>query len=314
MSFLNKFQYHYHNKQLDALSNSENYIEILSYLENLSDDKKIFHDLSLKYVNHAIHSLSDDVSNKKIVWINSFIDEDKKYVLLFLESYLSKFNPLKQTIKSYQDEIDEILIKSEKIDFNTLINHSYFFQWMIINKQKSPYKFISNNLPFFSSEKNFNFSKPNITQSYIHVINHPYEVYKFIKKKNNYDQEIARNVFLNLDHKATLQEYKNSSFYLSKKGWHTNTQSWTDANVINSLKGKIISKRELKTNSYETLSSIILHLIQSGVEIDLNYDYVDDFVKNNPLDQDYFNDEISSKERKFLDKYVYDIIENYDPL
>ena len=314
MSFLNKFQYHYHNKQLDALSNSENYREILSYLENLSNDKKIFHDLSLKYVNDVIHSLSDDVSNKKIVWINSFMDEDKKYVLLFLESYLSKFNPLKQTIKSYQDEIDEILIKPEKIDFNTLINYSYFFQWMIINKQKSPYKFISNNLPFFSSEKNFNFSKPNITQSYIHVINHPYEVYKFIKNKNNNDQEIARNVFLNLDHKATLQEYKNSSFYLSKKGWHTNTQSWTDANVINSLKGKIISKRELKTNSYETLSSIILHLIQSGVEIDLNYDYVDDFVKNNPLDQDYFNDEISSKERKFLDKYVYDIIENYDPL
>ena len=115
MSFLNKFQYHYHNKQLDALSNSENYIEILSYLENLSDDKKIFHDLSLKYVNHVIHSLSDDVSNKKIVWINSFIDEDKKYVSLFLESYLSKFNPLKQTIKSYQDEIDEVLIKFEKV-------------------------------------------------------------------------------------------------------------------------------------------------------------------------------------------------------
>ena len=314
MSFLNKFQYHYHNKQLDALSNSENYKELLSYLEKLSNEKKIFHDLSFKYVNHVIHSLSDDVSNKKIVWINSFMDEDKKYVLLFLESYLSKFNPLKQTIKSYQDEIDEILIKPEKIDFNTLINHSYFFQWMIINKQKSPYKFISNSLPFFSTEKNFNFSKPNITQSYIHIINHPYEVYKFIKKNNQNDQEIARNIFLNLDHKATLQDYKNSSFYLSKKGWHTNTQSWTDANVINSLKGKIVSKKELQTNSYETLSSIILHLIQSGVEIDLNYDYVDDFVKNNPPGQNDFNDEISYKERKFLDKYVLNIIENYDPL
>ena len=314
MSFLNKFQYHYHNKYLDALSDSKNYSELLSYLEKLSNKKKIFHDLSFKYVNNAIQSLSDDVSNKKIVWINSYIDEDKKYVLSFLENYLSKFNHMSQTIKSYQDEIDEILIKSEKIDFNTLINHSYFFQWMIINKQKTPYKFISNNIPFFSTEKNFNFSKPNITQSYINIINHPYEVYKFIKKNNNNDQEIARNIFLNLDNKATLQEHKNSSFYLSKKGWHTNTQSWTDANVINSLKGKIISKKEIHTNSYETLSSIILHLIQSGVEIDLNYDYVDDFVKNNPIDQDDFNNEISSKERKFLDKYVYNIIENYDPL
>ena len=73
MSFLNKFQYHYHSRYLDELSNSENYLELLSYLEKLSNEKKIFHDLSFKYVNHAIHSLSDDVSNKKIVWINSFL-------------------------------------------------------------------------------------------------------------------------------------------------------------------------------------------------------------------------------------------------
>jgi len=314
MSFLNKFQYHYHSKYLDELSNSENYLELLSYLEKLSNEKKIFHDLSFKYVNHAIHSLSDDVSNKKIVWINSFLSEDKKYVLSFLESYLSNFNPLKQTINSYQDEINKILLKSEMIDLNTLINHSYFFQWMVINKQKSPYKFISNNLPFFSTKNNFNFSKSNITQAYVYIINHPYEVYKFLKRNNNNDQEIARNIFLNLDHKASLEEYNSSSFYLSKKGWHTNIQSWTDANVINSLKGKIISKKELHNNSYEVLSSIILHLIQSGVEMDLNYDLIDDFVKKNSLKQDDLYDEISSKEKKFLDKYVNDIIENYDPL
>jgi len=314
MSFLNKFQYHYHSKYLDELSNSENYLELLSYLEKLSNEKKIFHDLSFKYVNHAIHSLSNDVSNKKIVWINSFLSEDKKYVLSFMESYLSNFNPLKQTIKSYQYEINKILLKSEKIDLNTLINHSYFFQWMVINKQKSPYKFISNNLPFFSTEKNFNFSKSNITQAYVYIINHPYEVYKFLKRNNNNDQEVARNIFLNLDHKASLEEHNSSSFYLSKKGWHTNIQSWTDANVINSLKGKIISKKELHNNSYEVLSSIILHLIQSGVEIDLNYDLIDNFVKKNPLTQYDLDDEISSKEKKFLDKYVNDIIENYDPL
>ena len=314
MSFLNKFQYHYHSKQLDALFNSESYLELLSYLEKLPNDKKTFHDLSFKYVNHAIHSLTNDVSNKKIIWINSFLSEDKKYVLSFLESYLSHYDPLRQTIQSYQYEIDKILLKSEKVDFNTLINHSYFFQWMIINKQKSPYKFISNNLPFFSTEKNFNFSKPNITQAYVYIINHPYEVYKFIKQKNNNDQEIARNIFLNLDHKASLQEHTNSSFYLSKKGWHINTQSWTDANVINSLKGKIISKKELQDNSYDVLSSIILHLIQSGVDMDLNYDLIDNFIKKNPLIYDDLNDEISSKERKFLDKYVQDILDSYDTL
>ena len=137
MSFLNRFQYHYHSKYLDELSNSENYLELLSYLEKLSNKEKIFHDLSFKYVSHAIHSLSDDVSKKKIVWVNSFLTEDKMYVLSFLESYLSNFNPLKQIINSYQVEINKILLKSEKIDLNTLINHSYFFQWMVINKQNS---------------------------------------------------------------------------------------------------------------------------------------------------------------------------------
>ena len=296
------------------MSNNEKYSELLLYLEKLSDNKKIFHDLSFKYVNKAIHNLSGDVSKRQIVWINSFLNEDKKYVLAFLEYYLSNFNDLKQTIKSYQEEIDEILLKSEKIDFNTLINESYFFQWMIINKQNIPYKFISNNLAYFSTKKDYNFSKSNITQSYIHIISHPYDVYKFIKKNNNNDQEISRNIFLNLDQKSSLIKYKNSSFYLPTKGWHINTQSWTDANVVNSLKGKIISKKELLGNSYEVLSSIILHLIQSGVKIELNYELIDNFLNKNTIDKDSSYDEISSKEKKFLDKYVNEIIENYEPL
>ena len=314
MSFLKKFKYHYHSKQLEAFSNSKNYSEIVSYLENLSTEKKIFHDLSFKYINNAIHNLTDDISKKQIVWINSFLNEDKEYILCFIENYLSKFNSLKQIIKTYQEEIDEILLKSEQIDFNTLINHSYFFQWMIINKQNLPYKFISNDLPFFSTEENYNFSKSNITQAFIHIINHPYDVYKFIKKIHNNDSEIARNIFLNLDQKVTKQDFNKTSFYLSNKGWHIYTQSWTDANVVNSLKGKIITKKDIQNNSYEVLSSIILHLIQSGVQIELDYDLIDNFVKNNPYKDDNNYDEISTKEKKFLDQYVSDIIEIYDTL
>ena len=117
-----------------------------------------------------------------------------------------------------------------------------------------------------------------------------------------------------MDQRATLQDQNKTSFYLFRKGWHTNTESWTDANVVNSLKGKIISTKELKNNSYEVLSSIILHLIQSGVEIELDYDLIENFVKSNSYIENEFYEELSTKERKFLDKYVSDIIENYDLL
>ena len=184
MSFLNKYQYHYHSKHLENFITSKNYSEVFAYLEKISDNKKVFHDLSLKFVNQAINQSSQDVSKNKIVWINSFLPDDNKYVSSFIENYLLGFNHLKQSINSYQNEISDILIKSEKIDFNTLVNQSYFFQWMIINRQKLPFKFIKNNLPFFSTDDNYNFTKPSITQAYIFIINHPYNIYQSLKTKN----------------------------------------------------------------------------------------------------------------------------------
>ena len=81
------------------------------------------------------------------------------------------------------------------MDFNTLINESYFFQWMILNNSNHKSKFIFNNLPFFSSQNNFNFTKPNLSQSYVLILNDPYVVYQKIKTQNNNDQDIAKKYF-----------------------------------------------------------------------------------------------------------------------
>ena len=313
MSFLNKFQYHYHDKQIESLVKSKNYKGLFSYLESISDKKKIFHDLSLKNVSQAINQSSQDISKNKIVWINSFLSEDSDYFSLFFEYYLQNFELLKQKITSYKKAISEILLKAENVDFNTLVNQSYFFQWMILNnKEKRLYKFISNDLPFFSTENNFNFSKSNLSQSFIFIINHPYRIYQKIKKSNNNDQEIAKNIFLNLDNQASSEEIGKTNFSISRKGWHVHSQSWLDANVINSLRGKIISIKELSKEPYETLSSVILHLIQSGVKIDLNYDLIENFIKEYPVPKDEAYEDLSNKEIKFLDKYVNEIMGLYD--
>ncbi len=312
MSFLNKFQYHYHSKHVEDLINAKNYDNFFIYLQDLADKKKIFYDISLKYVAQAIRQSNKEVTNKKLVWINSFLEEDTNYIASFFEHYFKDDTSMQQEIVNYQTEIDNILQKDETIDFNVLINHSYFFQWMLISQSKHSFKFIKNQLPFFSTDEDLNFTKSNLSQSYIHLINNPYNVYQIIKNKNNNDQEVSRNIFLNLDKKALSEKIGKTNFSISKKGWHTHSQSWLDPNVINSLRGKTVSIKELFENTYETLSSIVMHLIQSGVNVDLNYDLIENFIKDNPTPHYGRSEDLSQKEVKFIDKYVSEIMASYD--
>ena len=96
-------------------------------LINLKSNKKLFHDLSLKYINDAINKSEQDISKCKIVWISSYLNEDYGYIASFIESYLSNFRLLNQKINSYQNEINNILINPEEINFNTLVNPSFLF-------------------------------------------------------------------------------------------------------------------------------------------------------------------------------------------
>ncbi len=312
MSFLNKFKYHYHLKHIDNLFEEKKYQEIFDYLCNIRSEEKLFYELSLKYISNSINSFNQDVLNKKIVWINTFLDNDSEYLRVFIQHYIQSLKNLKQDIKSYKYEIDQIVRSGEDINFNTLVNQSYFFQWMILNKHNVNFKFLQNEIPFFSSENNYNFTKQSLTQAYILILNNPYEVYSKIKKSVNQDQEIARNIFLNLDQKSQDDFHSKVNFKLPSKGWHIHTNSWSDQNVITSLRGKIISKKEIYNNTFETLSSVILHLIQSGVEMELNYDLIELFIKNNPIKDCQEDIELSNREKKFLSSYVDDAIDTYD--
>ena len=148
MSFLNKFKYHYHFKHIDNLfeeKNSGNF----EYLNKVRHEKKLFYDISLKYISNSINSFNQDISNKKIVWINTFYDNDSEYLRLFLEYYIKNFSNLEQDINSYKYEIDRIIQSNEVINFNTLVNQSYFFQWMIINEHNVKFKFLKMKFLFF---------------------------------------------------------------------------------------------------------------------------------------------------------------------
>ena len=312
MSFLNKFKYHYHLKHIDNLFEEQKYKEIFDYLNKIRHDERLYYELSLKYISNSINNYNQDVLNKKIVWINSFLNDDSDFIISFIHYYTQNIKFLRQDIKSYKYEIDQVVRNNEEITFNTLINQSYFFQWMIIDKHDVGFKFLQNEIPFFSSENNYNFTKQSLSQAYILILNNPYDVYTKIKKSVNQDQEIARNIFLNLDQKAQDDVYSKANFKFPSKGWHIHTDSWSDPNVLSSLRGKIISTKEIINNTYETLSSIILHLIQSGIQMELNYDLIESFVKDNPITNNYESVKISNKEKKFLSNYVDSAIDSFD--
>ena len=68
-----------------------------------------------------------------------------------------------------------------------------------------------------------NFSKHTLTRAYFFVIDHPYKVYQIIKNNNNGDQNIARNIFLNLDDHSEKLNINNTEIEINKKGWHTHS-------------------------------------------------------------------------------------------
>ena len=311
MSFLNNFRLQYHIKHIEKLLDEENFTEIFSYLGGLNKNDELFYYLSLKYISNFINKTNENILENKIIFINSFLDEDLDFCLRFLQYYFQNNNNTFGNISSYLSEVDAVIKKDELVDFNVLVNESYFFQWMLLNKHKDKYKFISNNLPFFSSQNNYNFTKASLTQSYLLVLNDPYAVYHKIKTQNNNDQEKARNIFLNLDNQPEKISIGKTNFLLTKKGWHINSQSWTDPNVLNSLRGKVILKKDLVNDTYDTLSSIILHLVQSGVKIELNYDLIESFINQNPISTEGTYD-ISNKEKKFIDQYTSQILDQYD--
>ena len=55
-----------------------------------------------------------------------------------------------------------------------------------------------------------------------------------------------------------------------------------------------------------------VHLIQSGVEMELNYDLIELFIKNNPITNSQESLELSKREKKLLSKYIDNALDLYD--
>lgn len=314
MSFLSNIKFQYNLKILKDDIAAGDLKSFFENLENHKNNKKLYTQLLFNLGLDAIKQTDENFFSSKITWLNSFLEEDLEYLEKFLIFYF-KIHGEKFNINSYEEEIlNELnqLQQIKEINFNDFVNFSYLYQYLILQKQKSNNVFLKNHLPYFSSPNQLNFSNTSITRCFFYILDHPYHVYQKIKNSLDGDQNLARNIFLNLDDQKIIKNVNNVDVEINKKGWHTHTNSWTGSNVLNAHRGKVILKSELITNTFDTLSSVVLHLIQSGVSIELNYDGINEFISTNPISKDAVEINLSQKEKKFIDQYVGDITSSYN--
>jgi len=314
MSLINKINFQYKFRVLKELFDLKKYDEFFKELKKIENNQKNFLDLSKAFVSAIIKDNENDIFSSKIVWLNSFILDDLSYLNKFIIYYMGQQQKNIDQIKTYEEEIAEVFKDKElkKITFEDHLDNSYLYQWLILQNSIRECIFINNQMPFFSTKNNYNFTKVTLTNCFISIVDHPYNIYQTIKNQNDNDIEKSRNIFLNLDNRSIFFGLKNLTIEINRQGWHTNLSSWKDPNVLNSLRGKIIYKSDLINNTYETLSSVIFHLIQSGIKIEIDYEIIQKFVSSNPAPSKKMEHNISLKEKKFLASYIDNILTDMD--
>ena len=315
MSLLTKIKYQYNSRILHDLLSSNEYSEFFNQLNSHKDNPELYSQLLSNFCSPALLKNSEDIFKSKIIWLSSFMKEDTLYVSNFLNHYTNKSGERISKPYQYEEKIISTLKKIsniENLNFVDFVDRSYLYQYLILHDDNNHTKFIRNHLPFFSTPENLNFTKQTLTKSFLFILDHPYSVYTRIKNENQDDQNIARNIFLNLDNQSYFAKIDNVRVEMNKQGWHTHTTSWTDTNVINSLNGKVVLKKDLNENTFEILSSIILHFIQSGLKIKMDYKIIEEFIDQNPYLENTVEINISRKEKKFIDQYINKIISSYN--
>ena len=309
MSFLSNVKYKYQTKILYDLLES-NHKDFIETFQKLRKDKELYFTLASKYLPPILSKNEIEVCEPKIVWLNSFLSEDISYIKNFLHFYLQKTKNINEDIQEIADKFLQIqnhFSINEKIDFNKFVQYSLLYQWLLLDIEEKDFHVVQNSLPFFSSDGGYNFSNPKLTKCYFYVIDHPYSAFAKMKKKLNGDSDQAKQLMFNTDGQNIIQSNENKNFCPVQQPWHIHLSSWQDPNVVDSLKGQIIQLKDILSNPLDTLSSVVFHLIQSGLSLDMKYDVVEEFIQaNKPEDQIsvFDNDDISNHEKKFIKNFI----------
>jgi hypothetical protein len=282
---LKKIKTNYLDKLFSELVNQNDFVKINTELDKLKNED---FELYFLFLNRIINTyLNNDQGQRffqnKFIWLNSFDLDDTQIIKNFLSFYLSEKLDLNLEsslyIKEFQKLPKELIQKN--ISFEDLVDNSYLYQYEMLKRVDNKYKLILNNHVFFEKLPNKFFTHYYLTQCFFYVIKNPIHVYANYRSKVG-SQQSALN-FLNgftEKNQSSLDEEK-VLIQNTTKDWSTNVLSWTNTNVINTFRGQIIKFEELISNPEQILAEVISHLIQAGMEIEIDYDLINNYINNN---------------------------------
>ena len=317
--FLNKIKDKYYYNLLSTFIEKGDVYEIRSllkkiFISNNKSDLNIFNSYIIKFLSEQKF---EKLFNKNLIWVNSFENTSCRYINKFLVNIL-KHNEVSFIEPSkYVDELYNFIKTRNiyKVDFEDLCNMSYVYQYFLSEKNED-IKILNSSASFFETASNIYFTHYFLTRSYIYIIKNPYEIFQRNKLKNNSNnkinnmQELIAGETNDIHHK-----YENDNYSVSenRQNWATNVSSWTNPNVIGTFRGFILKEEDLLSDPLQKLSEITSHLIQSGIELKLDYSYLQNYISENPVEIDRLeNFNFSKKELKILDRDIGNVADKFD--
>ena len=307
MKIIENIKYNYYIKVFEEDLKNLNFDRLKANLQKLAKAPHLYskiHQNFFKEFNDITNS--HNIFPCNYIFINSFLEEDLSLIKNFLKYYFEKTNYQKFSEIKYEELIDQInlLLKDypSPMAFEDVVSSSMIYQSLFgfLNEEKELY--IENIHSFFSTQHNYNFTDAFLTKCYFLIVDEPLQVYQDIKHRHNLDKDLAQNIMFNLDNKPLMDEKLNIE--VTRKSWPIHTSSWTDPNVMNALKGLVLNKRLLLQKDLETYASIILHLKQANIKINLQYDLIQQYLdENNFINQSNIPD-LSNNEKKFIEKNI----------
>lgn len=312
MSFLKKVKYNYYQNNLNDLKKTNDLKEIIAFLKNLANSKpKIYEELIEKNIDDLFQYKGlDEFFPKNLIWINSFLSKDADLIKHFLEFYLQ--NAENFTINNYFETALEHY--NHSMDFNQFVEKGYNLQNII--SKKSINSILFNTCAFFLIKKNnILFTHPYLTKCFIYIVRNPYDIYHDLKLLNA-DKERSMNQLFNLD--SQLDKFKkppDTFLEYPKQSWQINLKSWADQKVLDDYNGLVLKYDELINNPFDFFSTIILHFKDKGVNIEVKYDLIQEFVdRNQSLFEGENKIDISNKEIKQIKNIISETLEDLELL